>query len=95
MYLSKYHEIPRSPPSPRPHTTLEVHEARKAKEGVERAYTNRNRPPHLDGVHENLCPLLLELPVLLALGVETFPDGKRLAPGPNKMREACMCIAPQ
>lgn len=38
---------------------------------------------HLDSVHEDLGPLLLEFPVLLALGVESFPDGKGLTAGPD------------
>ncbi len=42
---------------------------------------------HLDSVHEDLGPLLLELPILLALGVESFPDGKGLTTGPNLREE--------
>ena len=39
--------------------------------------------PHLDGLHENLSPLLLELSVFVTLGVKPFPYRERLASSPG------------
>lgn len=42
---------------------------------------------HLDSVHEDLSSLLLEFSVLLALGIDPFPDRPRLTPGPERGRD--------